>query len=54
MLIDRAIYGRLLDGKRYDIGNKLGFIKTNIEFALKNKDISQELEEYIKEIAHEL
>ena len=54
MLAERTMYGRLLDGKRYDIGNKQGFIKTNIEFALKAKDISGELKEYIKEIARHL
>jgi len=54
MLTGGAMYGRLLDGKRYDIGNKQGFIKTNIEFALKDKDISEEVKEYIKEIAREL
>jgi len=54
MLAERTMYGRLLDGKRYDIGNKQGFIRTNIEFALKAKDISGELKEYIKEIARHL
>lgn len=49
-----SMYGRLLEGKRYDIGNKQGFIKTNIEFALKVEDIRDELKEYIKEIAKEL
>ena len=54
MLAHNPMYGRLLDGKRYDIGNKQGFIKTNIEFALKSEDIADELKEYIKEIAKEL
>jgi len=54
VLADKPMYGRLLDGKRYDIGNKQGFIKTNIEFALKDEDIADELKEYIKQIAKEL
>lgn len=54
MLADKPMYGRLLDGKRYDIGNKQGFIKTNIEFALKDADIADELKDYIKQIAQEL
>jgi len=54
MLAASPMYARLLEGKRYDIGNKQGFIKTNIEFALKAEDIRDELKEYIKEIAKDL
>jgi len=54
MLAEKPMYGRLLDGKRYDIGDKQGFIKTNIEFALKDEDIRDELRDYIKQIAREL
>jgi len=54
MLAASPMYARLLEGKRYDIGNKQGFIKTNIEFALKTEDIRDELKEYIKQIAKEL
>ena len=42
---------RYLDGKRCDIGNKEGFVKTNIDFALKREDISGNLRAYIKELA---
>ena len=54
MLAGKPMYGRLLDGKRYDVGDKQGFIKTNIEFALKDEDIRDELKDYIKQIAREL
>jgi UTP--glucose-1-phosphate uridylyltransferase len=54
MLAASPMYARLLEGKRYDIGNKQGFIKTNIEFALKAEDIRDELKDYIKEIAKDL
>lgn len=54
MLADKPMYGRLLDGRRYDIGNKQGFIKTNIEFALEDEDIAEELRDFIKQIAKEL
>ncbi|MHC0036452.1 UTP--glucose-1-phosphate uridylyltransferase GalU [Pseudoneobacillus sp. C159] len=37
-------------GKRYDVGEKLGFVKTTIEFALQNKEINVELLEYLKQI----
>jgi len=50
MLADRGMYGLRFAGKRYDIGNKLDFIKTNIEFGLKREDIGEELAEYLKRI----
>ena len=37
------------DGKRYDIGNKFGLLKANIEFGLRNEEIREELLEYLKE-----
>lgn len=54
MVRDRAMYGCKLDGRRYDIGNKEGFIKTNVEFALKRDDMSEEIQDYIKKLAKEL
>jgi len=44
------IYGYKFDGTRYDIGNKLDFLKTNVEFALKRKDLGSEFLTFLKEI----
>lgn len=38
-----------IEGKRYDIGNKLDFLKTTVEFALKRKEFSAEFSEFLKE-----
>lgn len=54
MVKEHAMYGLRFEGKRYDIGNKLDFIKTNIEFGLKHKEIGKELREYLKELCKEL
>lgn len=54
MMADHAMYGLKLTEKRYDIGNKLDFIKTNIEFALRRDDIGPELRDYIKKLAEDL
>jgi len=54
MAEDHPMYALLLDGKRCDIGNKEGFIKTNIEFALKRKDMAKNLRQYIKELAKKI
>jgi len=39
-----------ITGKRYDIGDKVDYIKTNIEFALKDKEIGAEISDYIRKI----
>jgi UTP--glucose-1-phosphate uridylyltransferase len=54
MVKERPMYALLLNGKRCDIGNKEGFIKTNIEFALKRKDMAENLRRFIKELAKEI
>ncbi|MBD3347066.1 MAG: UTP--glucose-1-phosphate uridylyltransferase GalU [Chitinivibrionales bacterium] len=53
MLNDRAIYGKHLEGKRYDIGNKAEFIKASVLFGLKRDDMGDELRRWIKELANE-
>jgi UTP--glucose-1-phosphate uridylyltransferase len=35
-------------GKRYDCGSKLGFMKANVEFALKHPEIAQDFSVYLK------
>jgi len=37
-------------GKRYDVGDKLGYIEATIEFALKRKDLQPHLLAYLKEL----
>jgi UTP--glucose-1-phosphate uridylyltransferase len=54
MVKDRPMYALVLDGKRCDIGNKEGFVKTNIEFALKRKDMAENLRQFIKELAEKI
>ncbi|WP_044339938.1 UTP--glucose-1-phosphate uridylyltransferase GalU [Rossellomorea aquimaris] len=49
------VYALDFIGKRYDVGEKLGFIQTSIEFALKHEDIRLEVLSFIKTlIAEEL
>ncbi len=44
-----AMYAYDFIGKRYDVGNKMGFIQANLEFALKRDDIRDDLIKYLKE-----
>tara|TARA_B100000035_G_scaffold57827_1_gene46061 strand:- start:35367 stop:36227 length:861 start_codon:yes stop_codon:yes gene_type:complete len=48
MLNDLPVYAYQFEGTRYDCGDKFGFIKANIEYALKNEKFGNELEEYLK------
>ncbi len=41
-------------GKRYDVGNKLGFLEATVEFALKREDLKDEFSSYLKEKAKSL
>ncbi|MBR2377402.1 MAG: UTP--glucose-1-phosphate uridylyltransferase [Clostridia bacterium] len=40
----------VFDGIRYDMGNRLGYLKANIEFGLRDEDLSQELKDYLKNL----
>lgn len=46
----QKVYAYDFDGVRYDVGEKLGFITTTIEFALQNEEIKVDLLEYLEEI----
>lgn len=39
-----------IDGKRYDIGNKVDFVKTNIDYALERDDTREDIKEYLNKI----
>ena len=41
-------------GKRYDMGNKLGILKANIEVGLSHEEIGEDLKEYLKELTKTL
>ena len=42
------------EGKRYDVGDKLGYIKANVEFALMSNEIGADTAQYVKELAKKL
>jgi len=47
-LRSRPIYGYRFEGTRYDAGDKLGFLKATVEFALKRYDLGEEFRAYLK------
>jgi UTP--glucose-1-phosphate uridylyltransferase len=42
------------EGDRYDIGDKFGYIRANVEFGLRHDDIKEDLKAYLKDIADKL
>jgi len=46
----RPIYSKIVEGKFYDTGNKLTWLKANIAYGLKDKEISNELKKYLRSI----
>lgn len=54
MAKDMAVFAYSFEGRRYDIGDKLGYIVANIEYALRNGEINSGLKKYLKEIIKEI
>jgi len=51
LLLQREkLYGYVFDGKRHDTGDKLGFLKATVEFALKRPDLGGSFREWLKEL----
>jgi UTP--glucose-1-phosphate uridylyltransferase len=50
MLRNRPIYGYRFEGTRYDAGDKLGFLKATVEFALRREDLGGPFREYLKSL----
>jgi len=50
LLETQPVYGYLFEGKRYDAGNKLGFIQATLELALMRPEFRQSLKDYLKSL----
>ncbi|MEK4176626.1 UTP--glucose-1-phosphate uridylyltransferase GalU [Aeribacillus sp. FSL K6-1305] len=49
----QRVFAYNFEGKRYDVGEKIGFIKTTIEFAMKNEELKPELIQFMEELIKE-
>lgn len=47
---ERKIFGCEFTGDRYDIGDKFGFVRATVAYALKRKDLKDKLTEYLKSL----
>ncbi len=50
LLKEEKVFAYAFQGKRYDTGDKLGFLKATIEFALKRSDLGDRFREYLRRI----
>jgi UTP--glucose-1-phosphate uridylyltransferase len=46
----RKLYGYRFEGRRYDAGDKLGFLIATVEFALKRQELGDQFREYLKSL----
>jgi UTP--glucose-1-phosphate uridylyltransferase len=54
LLKQEGIIATTIEGKRYDIGNKMDYLKTTVEFALKRKEFSAGFETFLRETIQNL
>ncbi|MCX5776523.1 MAG: UTP--glucose-1-phosphate uridylyltransferase GalU [Candidatus Firestonebacteria bacterium] len=50
LLKTKPVYAVKLNGKRYDTGDKLGYMKASLEYALRDKEIGGKLKKYLKTV----
>ena len=50
MLKHENVYAQIFEGESYDIGEKLGYLKTIIEFAIEREDLKDDLVQFMKNI----
>lgn len=50
LLEQQPVYAYMFDGTRYDAGDKLGFLKATVEFALRRTDLGSPFRDYLKSL----
>lgn len=45
----QSMYAYIFEGRRYDVGDKLGFLEATVEFALKRDDLKNEFKKFLKD-----
>ncbi|MDQ0254458.1 UTP--glucose-1-phosphate uridylyltransferase [Evansella vedderi] len=50
----QRVFAYDFEGTRYDVGEKMGFVKTTIEFALKNEELQSDLIHYLEGLLEEV
>jgi UTP--glucose-1-phosphate uridylyltransferase len=50
LLEQQPVYAYMFEGTRYDAGDKLGFLKATVEFALRRTDLGSDFRQYLKSL----
>ena len=50
----QRVFAREFKGRRYDVGDKFGFMKTSIDYALKHPQVKDDLKQYIIDLGKQL
>jgi UTP--glucose-1-phosphate uridylyltransferase len=51
---DQAMYCYDFKGHRYDVGTKIGFLQANVEFALRNPEVADDMRKYLLKLAADM
>ena len=54
LMLRESVYAFEFEGKRYDCGNKLGYLQATVEFGLKHASLGTEFAAYLKELVPKL
>ena len=52
--IKQRVFAREFTGDRYDVGDKFGFMKTSIDYALQHPQVKDDLKQYIIDLGKKL
>ncbi|WP_017414071.1 UTP--glucose-1-phosphate uridylyltransferase GalU [Clostridium tunisiense] len=50
LISKEEMYAYVFEGRRHDVGDKLGFLQATVEYALKREDLKEDFKEYLKDI----
>lgn len=50
----QAVFSCDIQGRRYDLGNKLGFLEATVEYGLRNEEVTEDFVNYLKELTKTL
>ena len=50
LIKDYDVYGYAFEGKRFDCGSKLGYLKATTEYAMEHKELSRDFKNYLKRL----
>ncbi|MGO1678194.1 MAG: UTP--glucose-1-phosphate uridylyltransferase, partial [Ruoffia tabacinasalis] len=50
----QRVFAKKVEGKRYDVGNKIGYMKMSLEYGLEHPETAEEFSEYIIQLSDKL